>query len=406
MPWLNSRTVSESRKRFLEGFNDGAPLDALMAAHGIRKSAAYELLRRARETSPEEACQVKSRAPHRRPGAINDVVRARIVALKDANPDWGPKKLRVLYDEAHGSAPSTSTFANVLKHSGRVRPYTPPRKKHPPQQMSPANAPNDVWAVDHKGPMERINRIEPLNVVDVYSRFWIGCRPLIPKTTVATRAAFEEWFTEFGLPRIIRIDAGSLWVAADSLLGLTKLSSWWVALGVKIEIAPYCQLNGVVERLHGTMEREMHDDGVVDVRAHFERERHRYNHLRPHEGIAMKRPVSIYSSSSRAELAEREFKLGDCDESRVVQADGHVNFDGRCIHVSEGLAGRRVGLRQLNTTTWSIRYFEYELLVDVVTGKRSRGQQPNGHGASSPTSSVATCSTTSMVRGCAAAARH
>ena len=175
------------------------------------------------------------------------------------------------------------------------------------------------------------------------------------------------------MPRIIRIDAGSLWVAADSLLGLTKLSSWWVALGVKIEIAPYCQLNGVVERLHGTMEREMHDDGVVDVRAHFELERHRYNHVRPHEGIAMKRPASLYSSSSRTELTEREFKLGDCDESRLVQADGHLNLAGRSIHVSGGLAGRRVGLRQLNATTWSIRYFEYELLVDVVTGKRARG---------------------------------
>ena len=82
MPWRVGSTVSEARRSFLADYASGVPLDALLSAYDIKKSAAYELLKRAREMSMDDATAVKSRAPHRRPSALNDDVVERIIEGK------------------------------------------------------------------------------------------------------------------------------------------------------------------------------------------------------------------------------------------------------------------------------------------------------------------------------------
>ncbi len=46
---------------------------------------------------------------------------------------------------------------------------------------------------------------------------------------------FERAFKNFGLPRAIRTDSESPFASANSLFGLTKLSVWWLRLGIDIE---------------------------------------------------------------------------------------------------------------------------------------------------------------------------
>ena len=46
---------------------------------------------------------------------------------------------------------------------------------------------------------------------------------------------FERVFKEFGLPLAIRTDNGVPFSSPFALFGLSKLSVWWLRLGVAIE---------------------------------------------------------------------------------------------------------------------------------------------------------------------------
>src|SRR5699024_11912172 len=63
---------------------------------------------------------------------------------------------------------------------------------------------------------------------------------------------FESLFKEFGLPKRIRTDNGVPFSSANALHGLSRLSVWWLRLGIEIErIKPgNPQQNGRHERIH------------------------------------------------------------------------------------------------------------------------------------------------------------
>jgi Integrase core domain len=65
-------------------------------------------------------------------------------------------------------------------------------------------------------------------------------------------------FKEFGLPKAIRTDNGVPFASANSLFNLSKLSVWWLRLGIEIErIKPgHPQQNGRHERMHLTLKLE------------------------------------------------------------------------------------------------------------------------------------------------------
>ena len=361
MPWRVGSTVSEARRSFLADYASGVPLDALLSAYDIKKSAAYELLKRAREMSMDDATAVKSRAPHRRPSALNDDVVERIIELKRKFPKWGPKKLVGLYAERfHERPPSTGSINHVLRARGLTR----INRRHIPRPVEPLltrpTQPNDVWATDHKGKMKAFG-VEPLTVIDLHSRYWLECRPFTDKSYKDTRAAFEKLFDDVGAPLVIRVDGGQPWRAVTAPHRLTQLSAWWIAVGIRVEAVSCPQHNGCIERLHGTMERDM-NESASDVRLHFEEHRRLYNEVRPHEALHMVTPSSMYRKSPRRAI-ERVFdpSVIGCDESRPVQANGRISWKGEELMISQALVGRRVGLRRRSLRLWSVHYFELEL---------------------------------------------
>ena len=46
---------------------------------------------------------------------------------------------------------------------------------------------------------------------------------------------FQRVFRDFGLPKAIRTDNGGPLASAQALFGLSKLSVWWLRLGIAIE---------------------------------------------------------------------------------------------------------------------------------------------------------------------------
>ena len=56
-------------------------------------------------------------------------------------------------------------------------------------------------------------------------------------------------FKEFGLPKVIKTDNGSPFANGNSLYGLTRLSVWWLRLGIELERTEpgHPQQNGVMK---------------------------------------------------------------------------------------------------------------------------------------------------------------
>ena len=75
----------------------------------------------------------------------------------------------------------------------------------------------------------------PLTITDFASRYLLTCEALATTQERFAFTVFERTFKDFGLPRGIRTDNGVPFASAHALYGLSKLSVWWLRLGIEIE---------------------------------------------------------------------------------------------------------------------------------------------------------------------------
>ena len=169
--------------------------------------------------------------------------------------------------------------------------------------LTPANYPNEVWTVDFKGWFRTGDgtRVEPLTIRDLASRYVLGIVLLERATVEESRKVFEKVFREYGLPRRIRADNGSPF-GAQGALGLTRLSAWWIKLGIGVEfIEPGRPDQNVAhEQFHRVYKEEVQQHAARSRQGHqrrTERWRQHYNRERPHEGIGMRVPADLYRKS-------------------------------------------------------------------------------------------------------------
>jgi transposase InsO family protein len=95
----------------------------------------------------------------------------------------------------------------------------------------------------------------PLTVTDYTSRYLLLCEAMESNQEQPAFQAFERLFRERGLPKAIRSDNGVPFASPNGLFNLSKLSVWWLRLGISIErIRPgHPQQNGRHERMHLTL---------------------------------------------------------------------------------------------------------------------------------------------------------
>jgi len=96
---------------------------------------------------------------------------------------------------------------------------------------------NDLWCADYKGEFMLGDKryCYPLTITDYASRYLLCYEAL---STTREDFAFETFtriFKEHGLPKSIRTDNGIPFASGNSLYGLTKLSVWWLRLGITLE---------------------------------------------------------------------------------------------------------------------------------------------------------------------------
>lgn len=288
-----------------------------------------------------------SRRPRSHANQLPEAVICDIVKLKLAHRRWGPRKVRAIYQRAHAEVPSESSFKRVLKAAGlvekrRLRPRSEAGRINSGRK---ATAPNEIWSVDFKGWWHGANgqRCEPLTVRDECTRYVLEVRAVADAGTQTVRVCFERLFERYGLPQAIRSDNGPPFASSTGVLGLSKLSAWWVVLGIDLERSrPGCpQDNGAHERLHLDIERELRGE---QQQASFDEWRRTFNQDRPHEALAMKRPAELYQPSARKFEGTPEDLIYPKMQRRRVGKKGSIRYGKHWVFISTALSGWSVGV--------------------------------------------------------------
>lgn len=302
----------------------------------------------------------ESRRPRSSPAGLAEGVVCDIVRLKEKHRSWGARKLRAIYGRTHAEVPSESSFKRVLDRAGLVQPRRLRKKSQTGRLFSGrrAQAPNEIWTVDFKGwwHSSEGKRCEPLTVRDEFSRYVLEVRSLADARTETVRACFEALFERHGLPQGIRSDNGSPFASVQGILGLSRLSAWWVALGIDLERGrPGCpQDNGGHERLHLDIGRELEASRRGEYQSELDEWRRTFNEERPHEALGMRRPVEVYRHSAQKYRGTPEDLEYPGMESRKVVQAGTIWWQGNPIFISTALKKWSVGLEHGATNRWNV----------------------------------------------------
>jgi transposase InsO family protein len=369
MPWKEC-SVMDERLRFVARLVDGEAMSDVCRDFGISRKTGYKIFSRYREHGAE-ALTDRSRRPVRYANQLPSQIESLIVTLKREKPHWGARKIReLLVRRLAGDIriPAKSTIHAVLHRRGLVKALRRPRHRATGTPLSPGLAPNDLWCADFKGEFKLGNGqyCYPLTVTDHASRFLLLCEALDSTREDTTITAFEQLFLERGLPTAIRSDNGVPFASPNALFNLSKLSVWWLRLGIDIErIKPgHPQQNGRHERMHLTLKKEAtRPSGMnsLQQQARFDAFMDEFNNERPHEALAMKMPAEVYVPSTRPYRGLPELTYPLHDKDVLVTACGRICMHRKKINISYVLAGQRVGIKEVDEGIWIVSFMQYDL---------------------------------------------
>jgi putative transposase len=382
MPWREVCPMQERMRFIMAVLEQADSMAALCEEFFVSRKTGYKWLARYRERGAAGLEEV-SHAPARVPWAISPAHAQAIIGLRRAHPSWGPRKLRakLLTRAPEQRWPAPSTMGELLKREGLSAPRKRRRCAIPNSTAlrTPLGA-NDIWGIDFKGWFRTGDgaRCDPLTVTDAFSRYLLCTQVLTPPDGERCRSELERVFREYGLPAIIRSDNGAPFASVGAG-GLSKLSVWWVKLGITPErIAPgQPQQNGRHERMHGTMKPETASPPAENLAAQqrrFDHFRQEFNHDRPHEALGQNPPAQYYQPSPRAYPSRLEDPAYPADyQLRRVRSNGEIKWQGELVFIGEALINQVIGLRENDDADAQVYFGPVPLgLIDGVTLKLNR----------------------------------
>ena len=215
----------------------------------------------------------------------------------------------------------------------------------------------------------------PLTITDFSSRYLLACEALENNREMYAFHVFERVFKERGLPKAIRTDNGVPFSSPCALFGLSKLSVWWLRLGIAIErIKPgHPEQNGRHERMHLTLKKEATKppgDNLLQQQETFDRFIDEFNTERPHEALEMKCPNEVYATSPRPYHGLQNVAYPFHDRTITVTDCGRVCLGRKKINLTRALSGQDVGIKEVNDGIWLVSFMQYDLgYFDVETKK-------------------------------------
>jgi putative transposase len=365
MPWSQTTPMHQKTLFLADHLRGSHTVTELCVLYGISRKTGYKWIDRFLRRGAA-GLEDRPRLPRSRPNATEPHVRHAILELRRRHPTWGAKKLLAVLARRHPDwkLPGRTVTCELLKRQGLVKTKRTRRViGHPGKPTTSILFPNQIWCADFKGQFRMGNGryCYPLTVTDGYSRFLLGCKGLPDTTVIGAKPVFHRLFQEYGLPQFIRSDNGVPF-ATNTLARLSKLSAWWVRLGVLPQlIEPGCpQQNGRHERMHRTLKAEATRPPAAAMgsqQVKFDHFRQEFNYERPHEALEQRVPAEIYQPSPRPmpnKLPPLEYP--DRYEVRYVSANGGIRWNKQWVNVSSTCVGEYVGLEEIDDGIWNV-YF-------------------------------------------------
>jgi putative transposase len=359
----------DERMRFVARLYEGEKMAPLCAEFGISRKTGYKIFERYKHCGVQ-AFTDRSRRPYRQANRLPPQLEAHIIRLKREYPGWGAPKIRekLRRQSTAPHLPAISTVHAVLDRHGLVKHRRRRRSGATGTALSRPTAPNALWCADYKGEFMLGNRryCYPLTITDFASRYLLTCEALTTTQEKFAFTAFERTFKEFGLPAAIRTDNGVPFASGHALYGLSRLSVWWLRLGIQIErLQPgQPQQNGRHERMHLTLKREATKPAAANVlqqQARFDAFVQQFNHERPHQALEMKVPADLYVRSPRVYRGLEDLSYPFHDGTFTVTTCGRICFKGQKVNLSQVFAGQNVGVTQVGERIWLVTFMQYDL---------------------------------------------
>jgi putative transposase len=380
MSWKTS-SLLQARQRLVQAALRGLQSVAQLCREaGISRKTGFKWLGRFRALGGpglRDRSRRPNRSPHRTPARW---LRA-LAQVRRQHPHWGSKKIYAYLRRKHPRAhlPKARTIADWLRRLGlaqRRRMWARRGPRLPRPSLTNPQAPNEVWTVDFKGWFRTRNgqRVDPLTVRDLFSRFILGIR-LLSWRHEPVRLYFQELFRRYGQPKIIRVDHGTPF-AGDGALDLSRLSAWWLRLGIAVEFTGRArpQDNGAHEQMHRVYKTELTSPPAATPRGQQQRTTRWvacYNQQRPHEALAQRVPAALYRKSRRryrGRLPQLTYPRAWL--KRRVTDHGYIRWRGRLRVIGRAFGGQVVGFKPMTPGVHEV-YFGCHLiglLVDTDPG--------------------------------------
>ena len=375
----------DERMRFVARLLDGEKMAVLCREFDISRKTGHKIFNRYK-LSGLEGLTDRSRRPYRQANRLPLQIEKLIVQLKREHPSWGAPKIREKIRRLHQDLPlpAISTVHAILDRHELVDHSRRRRYKAQGTHLLLPKRPNDLWCADYKGEFMLADKryCYPLTITDSASRYLLACDALTTTKEQYAFTVFERVFKDFGLPLSIRTDNGVPFASPNSFFGLSKLSVWWLRLGIGIErIKPgNPQQNGRHERMHLTLKKEATRPAAknfLQQQGKFDQFIDYFNHQRPHQALAMKYPGELYTPSARPYAGIGELEYPFHDRTLTVTTCGRICMGRRKINLSIVFAGQNVGVKQVSDKVWLVSFMKYDLgFFDEEAGRVTSVENP------------------------------
>lgn len=382
MPWMERDKMSEKYRFILCCEEPGTNIGAICSEFGISRSTGSKWLKRYREDGLR-GLEEKSRRPKSCPLALSADVVCEISLLSEGSKKPKAKRIhaRLKRNLAPEQVPSLSTVHRVLERLGRVE----KRRRRKSEAMKPDGAVtaercNDAWTTDFKGwwRTRDTKRCEPLTIRDEFARYLLDLYGFVQVRTEAVKDRFRWCFEVYGIPVSIWSDNGSPFASTTALCGLTRLSAWFIKLGITPKripkASPWC--NGGHERLHLDIANELESHPERDCASQqraFNQWRVEFNDT-PHGYLSDRTPAEVYQKSSRIfDPREPEYEYPKSFEVRKVDSGGFLYFHNEKYYLSKALVGEHVAFEHVEDLTLKLWFCNFLLGQAVVP----KGLKPN-----------------------------
>jgi transposase InsO family protein len=354
--------LSVVEQRYLavrEALDTGATITDVAVRYGVDRRTVHRWL--ARYVSEGlGALADRSSKPDRCPHQIAPEIEARIVVLRTAHPDWGPRTILSKLRRELEFPPSRSAIYRCLVRHRLISPK-PRRRRLADYKRWERSRAMELWQIDVMGGVHLADgtQLSVVTGIDDHSRFCVMAT-LVPRATARPVCdALVQALSRHGVPEQILTDNGKVFTGKLSHKPANVLfDRICVNNGIRhILTAPYSPTTtGKIERLHKTMRKEFFASRRFET---IEQAQHEldawvshYNHHREHQGIGDVPPIRRFELAGTApfDVIDGDVEIDQQAPSRPRAVGRRVDQAGRIsilkhrYHVGRYLAGQRVAV--------------------------------------------------------------